>query len=94
MFLGILGGSYCNTESKRYSQIKTTQLLLLYKILIMLCCWTCLFGRTYMYSTKYDEHIDTWTDNVNEYSRTDLMQRNAIIIFVCVSVNTMLIPCP
>ena len=43
-----------------------------------------------MYTTKNDENIDTrimWMDNVNQYSRTDFMQTNAIIIFVCVSVN-------
>ena len=45
-----------------------------------------------MFSTKIKlyEYIDMWMDNhdnVNQYSRTDLMQTEALIIFVCVSVN-------
>ena len=31
-----------------------------------------------MYTTKNDENIDTWMDNVNQYSRTDLMQTNTL----------------
>ena len=47
-----------------------------------------LFCRTYKYTlkTKLYENIDTWMDNhdhgnVNQYSRTDLMQTKALIIF-------------
>ena len=51
-----------------------------------------LFNQTYMYTskTKLYENIDTWMDNhddVNQYTRTDLMQTKALIIFVCVSVH-------
>ena len=39
---------------------------------------------------NYTKTFDTWMDNhdnVNQYSRTDLMQTKALIIFVCVSVH-------
>ena len=45
-----------------------------------------------MYTTKNNENIDMWMDNVNQYSRADLMQTKLLMhcfdyYYICMRVG-------
>ena len=98
------GGSYCNQEAAYEGQNKTTRLLMTvydlnYAVLLdMLAIQMVIilyFAETTCTNVNYknEENIDTWMDNVNQYSRTDLMQTNALFwlqllyMYACLSIT-------